>query len=237
MQNGYSWQDPEGRFHPVTADDYSHGSMAHSITGDTKDPIMMLWKRGWNRIAYMGDTLYCHNEASQPNQRQIKALTDLAMEVDVSKVVYDGGDKQRVLWSVHDTLQETTSGIEFISPDEADFNYYDELNRIERESGIRILRNKELNLLAVQGGKVLGALYTENDGEEFSFDVIVDKPARGQGIGAKLIDMALDQFRQEEIEMGTQLKVDVVNPWVEKYLLHKGLKVVQRDGGHTIMTK
>ena len=83
---------------------------------------------------------------------------------------------------------------------------------------------------------MVGALYVENNNYEFSFDVIVAKEARGQGIGAKLIDMALAQHRDQENEMGTELRVDVVNPWVEKYLKHKGLKVLTKQGGHTIMT-
>ena len=134
-------------------------------------------------------------------------------------------------------LLESAEGIEYVSPDEVEYDYYADLNQMVQNSGIRILRGKELDLLAIQNGKVVGALYTEHDGDEFSFDVVVDKPARGQGIGAKLIDIALDQHRNEESEMGTQLKVDVVNPWVEKYLLHKGLKVAERHGYHVIMTK
>ena len=126
--------------------------------------------------------------------------------------------------------------IELTGPEETDIDYYDDLNRMEKESGINILSNKELNTLAVQDEKLVGALYVSMQNDEFSFDVIVDKLARGQGIGAKLIDNALSQYREIKDDMRLTLKLDVVNQWVEKYLLKKGLKIVGKYGTHTIMT-
>lgn len=115
-------------------------------------------------------------------------------------------------------------------------DYYEDLNRIERESGIRILRDKELALLAVTDNKVVGALYTTTDRDEFSFDIIVDKPYRGKGIGKKLADAGLGEYNQMAVEFGMPLKLDVVNPNLIPYLKRKGLEIVGQQGGHTIMS-
>ena len=169
-------------------------------------------------------------------------MIDLALESGLNVVEWDGGDKNKILWSEYDVMQENVnnSQVEYISPDEANergLDYADELNRIEKASGIRVTGNKEAFILAFIDDKVVGAIYTETNSYEYSFDVIVDKPARGKGIGAKLIDYALADYSQLENDIGTELRVDVINPWVEKYLLKKGLKVLTKHGDHAIMTK
>jgi ribosomal protein S18 acetylase RimI-like enzyme len=206
---------------------------------DNLDPMSELWKKGYLRITYMYDgALIAHNELRPPSEKQVSELKNIAMEGDHRKIEWDSGENTKILWTDQDALSETVgSNIQYVGPEDIEYDYSSDLNRMEKESGIRVLRGKELDTLALQNGKVVGALYVEMTESEFSFDVIVDKPARGQGIGAKLIDMALTQYSQESSEMGTALKVDVVNPWVEKYLLHKGLKVLQKVDGHTIMTK
>ena len=105
----YSWQDPNGEFHPVTSDTYSHGSMAFGLLGrkfDNSDAVYDLFKQRWNRIAYSGDTIYIHNEAREPSPQQIKAVIDIAMEGEFSKVRVDRGDNYKLVWSEFDTLQE-----------------------------------------------------------------------------------------------------------------------------------
>ena len=133
-----------------------------------------------------------------------------------------------------DLFEVVDPNVQFLSPDEMENDYSVDLDRIQKDSGISILSDKELNTLAVYNGKVVGALYTGTSGGEYSFDVIVDKSMSGKGIGSALVDMGLSQFR--DFPDDYVLKMDVVNPWVEKYLLKKGLKVVDKVGGHTIMT-
>ena len=134
-------------------------------------------------------------------------------------------------------LWESANGVDFMSPDDMETDYSDDLNRIERESGINILSDKELTLLAVMDGKVVGALYTSTGPNDYSFDIIVDKPYRGKGIGKQLTDLGLSDYNQVGDELGVPLKLDVVNPKMIPYLKLKGLKVVQQHDGHTIMTK
>jgi ribosomal protein S18 acetylase RimI-like enzyme len=133
-----------------------------------------------------------------------------------------------------DMIRKVEMDIGFVSPDDIEFDYYTDLNRIEKESGINILSDKNLSLLAIKDERVVGALYTGLTGDEFSFYIIVDKTQRGQGIGKKLIDYGLSEFQQ--LPEDYELKLDVVNPDLVNHLLKRGLKVVGKTGGHTTMT-
>ena len=98
----YSWQRPNGMFIPIK---YSHGSDAVPFTGDVKDPIMSAWKQGYMRIVHIGDYIVAHNEVVPPNDKQTKALIDLAMETGDTYVEYDGGNNSKILWSSYNTLE------------------------------------------------------------------------------------------------------------------------------------
>ncbi len=97
-----SWLNPAGTFFPV---DYSHGSDAYKYTGDVTDPMVILWKKGWQRVTYYSkQALYAHNEFMPPNDIQKRRLIELAQELDFPELTYDGGTETYVLWSIHDTL-------------------------------------------------------------------------------------------------------------------------------------
>lgn len=104
----YAWQKPDGTFVPI---EYSHGSDAFKyVGGDPKaDHTVILWKKGWQRIAYSPSLLiiYAHNEFYPPSDTQIEKLIELAKKRDFQKVEWDGGKKNKILWSIHDALQES----------------------------------------------------------------------------------------------------------------------------------
>ena len=67
---------------------------------------MDLWNRGYLRVTWMYDgTLMAHNEVKFPTEKQLSVLKDMAIEGDHEKIVFDGGDKEKILWSQFDTLQ------------------------------------------------------------------------------------------------------------------------------------
>jgi hypothetical protein len=100
----YSWQYPSGVFKPIK---YSHGSDAFELTGEVKDPIMELWKKGFMRVVHMGNVLIAHNEVVPPTEKQKSALIDLAIQVGDVSVEYDSGNDQKIIWSEHDVLEES----------------------------------------------------------------------------------------------------------------------------------
>lgn len=130
-----------------------------------------------------------------------------------------------------DLIKEELS---FESPDEVSIDYYSDLNKIEKESGINILSGKNLSILSIKDGKCVGALYTELSGNEFSFDIVVDKNERNRGIGDKLFNFAMNEYH--DLPDNYILKLDVVNPnWVNHHL-KRGLKIIDKIGNHTIMS-
>ena len=76
--------------------------------------------------------------------------------------------------------------IQYLNVDEGNFftdneeydlyDYSDQINELENKSGIRILRGKDLSVIAFleEEGKIIGVLYTEFSDGKYSFDVIVD---------------------------------------------------------------
>ena len=126
------------------------------------------------------------------------------------------------------------SDVEFVSPDDTNVDYYRDLNRIEIESGINIWRWKHLSVLAIRNGRCVGALYEGTNKGYFSFDIVVDKRERRQGIGAKLIDIGLANFK--EISDQFYLILDVVNAHLIPHLERRGLRIIGKNQGRIVMT-
>ena len=108
--------------------------------------------------------------------------------------------------------------------------------KIAKDNGINILRGKDLRNVALnKKGDVVGGLWTEVDGNEFSFDIAIDKVAQGKGIGEKLVNEAISEFNTQDYEGQLKYKIDVTNPIMEKLLSKYGFEVVDKIPGHTIM--
>ena len=108
--------------------------------------------------------------------------------------------------------------------------------KIAKNNGINILKGKELiNVALNKNGDVVGGLWTEVDGDEFSFDIAVDKTSQGKGIGEKLVNEAISEFDAQNYEDQLKYKIDVTNPIMEKLLSKYGFEVVDKFPGHTIM--
>jgi len=138
--------------------------------------------------------------------------------------------------------------IQYLNVDEGNFftdneeydlyDYSDQINELENKSGIRILRGKDLSVIAFleEEGKIIGVLYTEFSDGKYSFDVIVDEKFRGKGIGRELMDIGIREYQTLKNEFdNVELEVDAVNPKVVEYLKTKGLKIKKEIEGHIIM--
>ena len=74
-----------------------------------------------------------------------------------------------------DLIKEIENGgVEYVSPEETDIDYYNDLNRIEVESGLYIYPWKHLSVIAIKNGRCVGGMYEGIIHNTFSFDVIVD---------------------------------------------------------------
>ena len=126
----------------------------------------------------------------------------------------------------------------------SDYEQLEKLDEVIRESGINILRNKELKHVALdKKGDPVAGLWVENNGDEFSFDIIVSEKHRRKGIAEALLNQAIAEFEYESSineEMGEDplsYKVHAVNPNMENLLLRYGFVAEQElPDGSVIMT-
>ena len=108
--------------------------------------------------------------------------------------------------------------------------------KIAKDNDVNILRGKDLRSVALnKDGDVIGGLWTELNNHEFSFDIAIDKLAQGKGVGEKLVNEAIYEFKNQDYDGNLKYKVDVTNPIMEKLLSKYGFEVVNRIAGHAIM--
>jgi len=122
------------------------------------------------------------------------------------------------------------------------FEATEKAENIAKDTGVGILRGKEIKSVATDSeGEVVGGLWTEVDGDSFSFDVAIDEKSQGQGVGEKLVNEAFQEFEIQAdmmADMDQELKynIEVTNPSMEKLLSKYGFVVDERIGGTTKMS-
>jgi hypothetical protein len=117
-----------------------------------------------------------------------------------------------------------------------DLDVDDQASELAKKNGVNILRGKNLtSVIYDKNRNVVGGLWTEVDGNEFSFDVVVDESVQGKKLGEKLVNEAISEFNNQDYDDSLVYKVDVTNPIMEKLLSKYGFEVEDRIQGHTMM--
>jgi GNAT superfamily N-acetyltransferase len=147
------------------------------------------------------------------------------------------------------TFKEFIENIEIIAMGDdmddmgdSDFDKYQVANAawaLAKASPIRILSDKDLAAVGLEGDKVVGALFTGWNQEEFSFDVVVDPKFQQQGYGKKLIDYAMSMFHWDSDgrsrDTPSYIKAEVVNRNLIPLLTRLGFKLKGVYSGITVM--
>jgi hypothetical protein len=102
-ENAYSWQTPVGTFYRVH-DTHDMDARKRIVGMGVKDAVMSAFQKRYNRIHYYGDTIYVHNEVTFPSEKQVNYLIQLALHNEFEKIVYDGGNVEKILWTLHDVV-------------------------------------------------------------------------------------------------------------------------------------
>jgi len=136
-------------------------------------------------------------------------------------------------------FDEFYNEVEYIFGEDIESEMVDVAFKLAKENGVSILSDKEIYVVTILEDNVIGALWTAWSNKEFSFDVVVRKEYQRQGIGKKLVDIAIITFNEGSEAYGDDaiIKADVINPNMEQLLLKKGFKVEEKHTGHTIMVR
>jgi len=127
-------------------------------------------------------------------------------------------------------------GSEDDDEDENIVEYQKQAWDIAKSSPINILRDKNLNSVALVGDEVAGALFDAWNHEEYSFDVVVSPKFQQRGIGKQLIDIAMEAFRMDSDGYDNpHVKAEVANKNLIPLLTRMGFKQTAVSGGITVM--
>jgi len=107
---------------------------------------------------------------------------------------------------------------------------------VVRESGIHMLRNDNINEIAIENNQVVGVLYTSFDDNKMHFSIAVDKNHRGQGIAKQLFSSVYsiaDEYDNVDTIIG-----ELVPPYtLEPYVKREGFKLLNKQGEFRIYAK
>lgn len=110
--------------------------------------------------------------------------------------------------------------------------------RLAQESGIHISRNKDFKIGFVDGDQLVAAMFDAVDDDCYAFDTVVHPAYRSKGLGSRLIDAAIREYRDlEEAMPDIKFCLDVVNPVAMHILKTRGFVETGREQGHVLMTR
>ncbi len=115
---------------------------------------------------------------------------------------------------------------------EVDYDKLEALDKIAKSRDLGITRDREIHSVAVDNsGKVVGGAYTAYDGNNYTFDVVVDKSVEGNGVASKLLDyVAKIPYDILDQNPDATMIVDVVSPAMKHMLEKRGFKVTKQTG-------
>lgn len=109
----------------------------------------------------------------------------------------------------------------------------DQADKVAADSKIRISNNKQLTLMAVNGDTVIGGVWSAIDTADeqpyYDFDVAVSPAHRNSNVGLKLIEAAIQDAIDNDIQA---IKVYVINPKLIKVLERRYGFEIEAEHGH-----
>lgn len=129
--------------------------------------------------------------------------------------------------------------VAYVYADELDSKHIDDAYKMAKKYNIGVLSDKEIHTVAITNNEVVGALWTSWMSGEFSFDIVVREDYQGQGVGKRLIDIAINTYNEDKEAFDNPImKAYVVNKKVMvPMLLKKGFKVEKEYPDQIIMFK
>ena len=115
---------------------------------------------------------------------------------------------------------------------EIDFDADEALRKISKERDLGITGDREANsVVRNEDGEVIGGTFVSNDGDNYTFDVVVSEAADGTGVGSKLLDDVIEMpYELRDMNPDATMQVDVVSPKMKEMLERRGFEVKEEIG-------
>ena len=115
---------------------------------------------------------------------------------------------------------------------EIDYDVDEALRKIAKERDLGITGDREANsVVRNEDGEVIGGTFVSNDGDNYSFDVVVSEAADGTGVGSKLLDDVIEMpYELRDMNPDATMQVDVVSPKMKEMLERRGFEVKEEIG-------
>lgn len=138
-----------------------------------------------------------------------------------------------------EAYQPTTYRTIHVDPEDDNYNWYDQADKLAKDGGINVLSHKDLSVVILDGDEVVAAGWHSSDQDEFDFDVAVHPNHRRKGLAKQIVDIYISQHAEDrDAYPDQQLVADVVNPNMVSLLKGMGFEI-DPDGyaisGHTPM--
>lgn len=110
----YAWMAPNGTVYPVTYPNEVHNDLAKVLASrfnippvesseaynwDDSNMYDTMFAAGWMRVTHDINTLFCNNNRSLPNDRQLRSLKKIAEQNRMYSIVFDSGRREKELWN------------------------------------------------------------------------------------------------------------------------------------------
>lgn len=110
----YAWMAPNGTVYPVTYPNEVHNNQAKVLASrfnippvesseaynwDDSNMYDTMFAAGWMRVTHDINTLFCNNNRSLPNDRQLRSLKKIAEQNRMYSIVFDSGRREKELWN------------------------------------------------------------------------------------------------------------------------------------------
>lgn len=101
---------------------------------------------------------------------------------------------------------------------------------IAKDSGIYVSSDKDIRFVAVDNSdNIVAAAFVGSDSNEYTSDIVVSRNARKQGLGTKLLDETISDFRSEQDMFPDRVyRADAVNPTMARMMKKRGFEEIGR---------
>jgi hypothetical protein len=222
-------------------------NLFNKISGKTADEVDVMVAKGEVLAEDISDAMDDIGEAPKMPQREV--IEELVGETQPLEVTVGGEKIPSDVPEAPETPKETPEAVAtpeatpapkkdyeiesvYDEDGEIDYDVDEALRKIAKERDLGITSDREANsVVRNEDGEVIGGTFVSNDGDNYTFDVVVSEAADGTGVGSKLLDDVIKMpYELRDMNPKATMQVDVVSPKMKEMLEHRGFEIKEEIG-------